>query len=172
MTKLSILSLAAVSIVAAATLKFDAPAGWVSKTPTSTMHFAEFALPRIAGDSEDASVVVYFFGTSGGGGVQANVDRWIGQMRQPDGKPSKDLAKTTSLESHGLKISLVDVSGTFTAEMTPGAGDNVNKPGFRLMAAVVETPGGPYYVKLTGPQKTVAKWSDSFQTFLKSLRLE
>ena len=40
--------------------------------------------------------------------------------------------------------------------MRPGATEHFNKPDFRLRAAVVETPGGPYYIKMTGPAKTVA----------------
>ena len=38
-----------------------------------------------------------------------------------------------------------------------------------MKAAVVETPGGPYFVKLTGPDKTVVTWDASFQAFLKSM---
>lgn len=155
-----------------ATLKFDAPTGWVSKAPSSTMRVAEWSLPKVAGDAEDADVTLYFFGATQGGNVQANLDRWIGQMSQPDGRASTDVAKTSTLISHGLKVTLVDVTGTYVAEVTPGSADHFNKPGFRQCAAVVETPGGPYFVKLTGPEKTVAKWQDSYTALLKSLRYE
>jgi hypothetical protein len=155
-----------------ATLKYDVPAGWVAKTPSSSMRVADFDLPKVAGDSEDATTTIYFFGAQQGGSVQANMDRWINQLSQPDGKPSKDVAKTSTLTSHGLKISVVDVSGTYIAETAPGSGQHLNKPGFRQLAAVVETPGGSYYVKLTGPAKTVAKWEASYMALLKSLRFE
>ena len=155
-----------------ATLKFDAPPDWVPKAPSSSMRVAEWSLPKTAGDAEDAILTLYFFGASQGGNVQANLDRWIGQMAQPDGRQSKDVAKTSSLTSHGLKVTLVDVPGTYVAEVTPGSTEHFNKPGFRQCAAVVETPGGPYFVKLTGPEKTVAKWQDSYTAFLKSLRYE
>jgi hypothetical protein len=155
-----------------ATLKFDAPPDWVSKAPSSSMRVAEWSLPKAAGDAEDAILTLYFFGASQGGNVQANLDRWIGQMAQPDGRQSKDVAKTSSLTSHGLKVTFVDVTGTYVAEVTPGSTEHFNKPGFRQCAAVVETPGGPYFVKLTGPEKTVAKWQDSYTAFLKSLRYE
>src|SRR5688500_2867360 len=119
----------------AATLKFDVPAGWASKAPTSSMRVAEFTLPRAGADSEDASVTVYFFGASQGGNVQANIDRWIGQMTQPDGQPSSKVAKTTaSATASGLKLSIVDVSGTFVAEVAPGSSERFNKPGFRQIA--------------------------------------
>src|SRR5262249_25309549 len=103
---------------------------------------------------------------------QANIDRWIGQLSQPDGKASKDVAKTSDLTAHGLKISMVDVSGTYVAEVSPGSTEHFNKPGFRQRAAAVETPGGVYYVKLVGPAGTVAKWDEAFMTFMKSLRFE
>jgi hypothetical protein len=154
-----------------ATLKFDAPADWVAKPASSSMRVAEFMLPRAAGDREDASLVVYFFGGQGGS-VQANLDRWIGQITQPDGRASTDVAKTSTLSAHGLKVTLVDVPGTYVAETSPGAADHFDKPGFRLEAAVVETSGGPYFIKLLGPATTVGRWDASFQAFLKSVRFE
>lgn len=167
-----LLAVAVTLVPTPATIKYDAPAGWVSRTPSSTMRVAEWALPKVAGDSEDAILTLYFFGATMGGNVQANIDRWVGQMSQPDGRASKDVAKTSSMTAHDLKITIVDVTGTYVAEVTPGSTDHFNKPGFRQCAAVVETPGGPYFVKLTGPEKTVAKWQDSFASFLKSLRYE
>jgi hypothetical protein len=154
-----------------AALKYDVPAGWVSKPPASSMRVAEFTLPRVTGDAEDAMLGIFFFGGQGGN-VEANLERWIGQMTQPDGKPSKEVATTSKFTSRGLAITLVDLSGTYVAEVTPGSTERFNKPGFRLRAAVVETKEGPYFVKLTGPEKTVARWDESFMNFLKSLRVE
>jgi hypothetical protein len=153
-----------------AAIKFDPPAGWVSKTPSSTMRVAEFTLPKVGNDAEDATVTVFFFGGQGGN-VQANMDRWLGQMAQPDGRSSKDVAKTTALTAaSGLKISMLDVSGTYVAEVSPGSTEKFNKPGFRQCAAYIETPGGPYFEKLLGPAATVAKWYDSYVAYLKSAR--
>ena len=169
---LTFIALAALPF-SAATLKFDVPAGWTAKAPTSPMRVAEFTLARAASDSEDASVTVFFFGTSQGGNVQANIDRWIGQMAQPDGQPSAKVAKTTaSTSASGLKLSIVDVSGTYVAEVAPGSSERFNKPGFRQIAVYVATPGGPYFVKCVGPAATVAKWHDSLQAFLRSIRYE
>jgi hypothetical protein len=155
-----------------ATLKFDTPQGWKSTPPASSMRVAEFTLPRVPNDAEDAALTVYFFGGQGGS-VQANIDRWVGQMAQPDGRASKDVAKTTAMQTRStLKVSLVDVTGTYVAEVKPGAAERFNKPGYRLRAAVIETPRGPYFVKLTGPAATVARWDASFLEFVSSLRLE
>jgi len=155
----------------AAALKFTAPAGWTTLKPSSSMRVAEFALPKVAGDAEDGSLVLYFFGGQGGS-TQANIDRWIGQIQQPDGKSSESVAKRETMNVGGLSISLVDVSGRYVAEMSPGSSDHFSKPNFRLKAGVIDTPGGPYFVKLTGPARTVEKWNESFIAFLKSLRWE
>lgn len=168
MLKSALLAIAATATLIAPTLTYKGDAGWKTVAPSSSMRVAGWALPKVAGDTEDASLVIYFFGGTGGS-VQANLDRWVGQMTQPDGKPSSSVAKTLNFDVHALKVTMVDVAGTYTAEMTPGATEHFNKPGFRQIAAVVETPGGPYFVKFLGPSKTVAKWKPSFDDFMKTL---
>lgn len=152
-------------------LAFAAPPAWQSRTAASTMRVAEFVVPKAPGDGEDAEVIVYFFGGSGGT-VDANIDRWIGQLHQPDGSASADKARRDTQTINGLKVTTVDVAGTYIAEVRPGATERHNKPGFRLRAAVVETPRGPYYIKMTGPAKTVAAADADFNKLLASLRVE
>src|SRR5260221_1363044 len=137
----------------AGSLTFAAPTAWRARPAAGAMRVAELVVPKAAGDPEDAEVIVYFFGGSGGS-AGANIDRWIGQMQQPDGSASKDTARRETQTINGLKVATVDVSGTFVAEVRPGATERYNKPGFRLRAAVVETPRGPYYIKMTGPART------------------
>ena len=153
-----------------ATLTFTPSPAWQPKAVTSMMRIGEFVLPRAEGDAEDASLVVYFFGGTGGT-VQANLDRWFSQLSQPDGRQTKDVAATTSRLINGLSVTMFDATGTYVAEVTPGSPDRFNKPGFRLRAAVVETPEGPYFIKLIGPAATVAKWDQTFIAFLKSVRI-
>ena len=57
------------------------------------------------------------------------------------------------------------------AEVRPGATEKHNSPGFRMRTAVIETPRGPYYLKLVGPAATVAAWNASFNEFLASLKI-
>jgi hypothetical protein len=158
-------------IALAAALTFATPEGWQTAKPASSMRVAEFTLPRAAGDAEDAQLVVYHFGGQGGS-VQANIDRWVGQMQQPGGNPSDAAAKRTTRKVNGLSVTLLDVSGTYVAEMSPGAAERNNKPNFRLRAGVVETANGPYYLKLTGPEKTIAKWDQAFEQFVGSLKYQ
>ena len=122
-----------------ATLTFTAPDGWVAKAPSSSMRLAEFSLPRATADTEDGSVTVFFFGATQGGNVQANIDRWLGQMAQPDGRASKDVATSTrSTTTSGLPLTVVDVPGTYVAEVAPGSSEKFNKPGFRQIAVAMQ----------------------------------
>jgi hypothetical protein len=155
----------------AAGLTFTAPDGWRPGPPASSMRIAELTLPRAPGDSEDAQLIVYYFGGSGGS-VDANINRWVAQMHQADGRPSSAVAKKETRRVNGLSVSLVDVTGTYVAETSPGSASHHNKPGFRLRAGVVETPKGPYFIKLTGPEKTVARWDAAFGQFIASLKMQ
>ena len=159
------------SVASIATLTFSAPAGWKAVGPSSSMRVAQYVLPRAGGDAADAELVVYYFGGSGGT-VDANIERWLGQMRQPDGKPSSAVAKREVRTINGLKVTLVDVSGTYVAEMKPGSAQRHNSPNFRLRAAVIETANGPYFIKLTGPSRTVTAAEKAFEQFLGSLKYQ
>jgi hypothetical protein len=153
-------------------LRFKAPEGWTTEKASSSMRVAQYKLPKAEGDKEDASLVLYYFGSNQGGTSQANIDRWISQMQQPDGSDSKSKAKTETLTVNGLKVSTVDVTGTYTAEMAPGSGTFHNDDNYRLRAAVIETPKGNYYVKLAGPAGTVARWDRSYNDYLKSFEFK
>ena len=159
----------ATTLLALGGLTFTAPAAWHTRPAASTMRVAEFAVPKAAGDPEDADLVVYFFGVTVGS-INSNVDRWIGQMQQPDGSASKDKARREAQTINGLKVTTVDLAGTYVAEVRPGATERYNKPNFRLRAAVIETPRGAYYIKMTGPAKTMAAADADFKKFLATLR--
>jgi hypothetical protein len=146
----------------AGTLTFTKPQGWTDRQAASSMRVAEFVVPRAAGDGEDADVIVYFF-AGGGGTAEANLQRWTTQFESAS-KP----ARTTSTVN-GLQLTSLDISGTYVAEVRPGSSERFNKPGFRMRAVVVETPKGPYFVKLTGPAATVDKAGAAFDQFLQSL---
>ena len=160
------------SVPASGELRFKAPEGWITEKTTSAMRVAQYKLPKSEVDLQDASLVLYYFGSAQGGSVQANIERWINQIKQPDGSSSQDKAKTETTTINGLKVTTVDVSGTYTAEMTPGSGDRHNEEKYRLRAAVIETPKGNYFVKLTGPVNTVAKWEQAYNDYLKSFEFK
>jgi hypothetical protein len=155
--------------LAAAGLTYAAPAGWKSVPTSSSMRVAEFRLPKTAPDAEDAELVAYYFGGDGGS-VDANIERWLGQVAQPGGRPSSAVAKRETRTINGLTVTLLDVSGTYLGGMGPGGPAPAQKPHFRLRTAVVQTGKGPYFIKLTGPEKTMATWAPAFDRFMASMK--
>jgi hypothetical protein len=148
-------------------LRLKAPDGWTSERPSSSMRVSQYQLPAAEGDAEAASLVVYYFGPGQGGSTNANIERWIGQMQPPGGASSKDSAATETQTVNGLKVTLLDVSGTYTGGDMAGSSGQA-KPNFRMRAAVIDTPKGAYFIKLVGPKKTIDRWDQGFREFIKS----
>ena len=155
--------------VAVSNLTFSAPADWVVETPSSSNRQAQYKLLRAGNDPEDAELALYYF-PGGGGTPQANIDRWIGQFHKADGSPASDTSKVVHKDINGIAVITLDVSGNYEGSMMPMQQAAKPKTDFRMLAAIVETGSGPWFFKLTGPAKTVAKWQSSFDVFLNSIR--
>src|SRR5215471_18652665 len=84
-------------------IRWMVPANWKSEAERP-MRLATYTVPAAPGDSEGGECGVYYFGQGQGGSVEANLDRWIGQFVQADGKSSKDAAKIDKRSIHGLKV--------------------------------------------------------------------
>jgi hypothetical protein len=153
---------------AGAPLAFAAPQGWISETPASSMRKAQYRVPKSEGDAEDAECVVYYFGAGGGGGLDANIERWCSQFEQPDGRDSRAVLVTSERQVAGMPVHEVELGGTYVAETAPGSGVRVNKPGFAMRGAIIESDHGAYYAKLVGPAATVAKQADAFRGLVDS----
>ena len=145
-------------------LRFTVPTAWTRVPAPSDVRAAQWRLPRAAGDAEDGEVILFFFGAGKGGGAAENLERWYAQLTPADGRPARDAAVTTQRTVHALHVTSVDLAGAYRAT-PPGA----SKPGFRLLAAVIEGPGGPWFLKVFGPEATVARARDGFEALLTSL---
>ena len=152
-------------------LTFDPPADWIAVPASSPMRVAQFVLPKAAGDAEDAELAVFYFGGAGGT-VEANLERWTGQMLQPDGRRSADVATTTTFMTGDLAVTTLDVPGIYGGRGTPRLGDALPQAGVPAPGGGVETPAGPYFFRLTGPAGTVEAWDDGFVSLLESVRFE
>lgn len=151
-------------------LAFTTPSGWIAVTPSSSMRKAQYQVPKTEGDAEDAECVVYYFGAGGGGGVEANIERWCSQFEQPDGRESSAVLVRSERKVGGMAVHEAELSGTYVAETAPGSGVHLNKPGFAMRGAIIESDHGAYYAKLVGPAATVAKQADAFRGLVDSAR--
>lgn len=143
------------------------PEAWKPLPSRSSMRAAQFELPAAAGKAE---VIVYYFGAAGAGSVQDNVDRWLSQFQQPDGRSSREVASVEDVRFAGQQASLISVSGRHVAAAMPG-GEPIDKPDQALVAAIVNSPEGPYYFRLIGDRAAVAAETPSFRQMLDSLEV-
>jgi hypothetical protein len=146
----------------------EVPADWTVKPVTSNMRVADYVI-----GADDAELVIYYFGQGGAGTLDANLDRWFGQFQQPDGKPTKDVAKIEKTKFAGQDATVVSASGHYHADPIPGMGTGqpVDKADQALLATIVGSPAGPYYFKLVGNKKTIDANAAKFRAMLTSLEL-
>lgn len=149
-------------------LLLRAAEGWVRKKPSSNIVEHEFQVPAAKGDEEPGRLTVM----AAGGTIDMNVERWYSQFTQPDGKATKDVAERKKIEAAGQSIHLVDISGRFKDQRGPFA-PTVERENYRMLAAIVtlkDSPRTNYFVKFSGPRRTVAEHEKAFVNMLEGLR--
>ncbi len=144
---------------------FRLPRGWTAGTPSSSMRLAQWRLPAEDPAGEPVDCVVFFFGAGGGGSVEANLERWKRQF-EVEGEAAQGVEEVAP----GLRATVLTLSGRYVAEARPGAGDRLDKPGWRLLSAVIECEGGPLFVKCVGPRATLDRAEPAFRAWVRSFR--
>ena len=140
-------------------VSLTATADWEEKEPKfKGIVSAEFAVKPADGDLAAGRVTLGGLG----GGVNANVSRWISQYSDAE-------TERETVDVAGQEVTTVSVRGTYK-------GSRFRKepagPGYRLLGAVVQTKNaGTYYVKFYGPEKTVDENEEAFHKMLKSLKV-
>jgi hypothetical protein len=150
-------------------LQLLVPADWPDTPIRSQMRLLQVALPASSGGPGEGELTVFYFGPSAGT-IQMNIDRWIGQFSQPDGSLSKDRAKIEEIDGNHHPLTIVDLSGTMAASAMPGMTAEPERDGWRLLASIVKTPSGPWFIKAMGPEATIDSCRDAFIEMCKSAR--
>ncbi len=135
---------------------FHRPAEWKWVEVTSPMRKAQLSVP---GASAAADITFFHFGPGGGGGVKANIDRWLGQFHSAEGA-----TKIEPRQIAGAKVTLVSTEGTFSSGMPGGPTTPMND--YALLGAIVEHPEGDVFVKMTGPAALVKETREKFLAFV------
>lgn len=144
----------------APSVTWKVPAAWTAVASPSPMRLATYRVPHAPGDTDNADVSV----TRAGGSADANIERWLGQF---DNRGKETRSERTV---RGLKVTVVEVSGTYLGGgmMMAGAASTPH-PNWALLGAIVEAPGTPYFLKITGPTATVHSARASLNLLLDSL---
>jgi hypothetical protein len=135
---------------------FKRPEGWQSVEPSSRMRAAQMKIP--GAKDEGAEVIFFHFGPGDGGGTQANVDRWLGQFKEPKDKIK---AKVEEVPVGQRKVTYVQAEGTYSANMMGHTSPTVANA--MLLGAILESKEGNVFIKLTGPAALVKAAKDPFR---------
>jgi hypothetical protein len=128
------------------------------------MRVAEYRVPG-SGGAGDAECTVVTFGSHQGGGLDANVSRWVQQFGPLAGPPTR-----TTHFVQGVPVTRVELAGTYHPMMMPGAADGGAQPDSRLIGAIVQVPSGEWFFKMTGPDATVKAAGSEFDAMVDSVR--
>jgi len=151
---------AAATSVTVGQFDFPLPAGWRSVPPANQMRLAEVLVADPSGDAAKASSIVF---SSAGGDVQANIDRWAGQVRDDAGQPGKPKVEKKTVA--GLPVSIVEITGAYS-----GMGEPAPHANWMLRGAIIEDPAGTLFIKMTGPAEPMAAAAPGFATMIDGLK--
>lgn len=144
-------------------ITWTVPSDWQTVANPSAMRMATYRVPpasSVGGEGAEMAVA------RAGGTTDANIERWRGQFASAADEKPKRTEKTV----HGLKVTIVELSGTYTpVGMMPGASPGEPHPGWALLAAIVETPGAPYFFKLVGPMSAIRAARGHFDGLIASI---
>ena len=141
------------------------PKEWDAVTPSNSMRIAEYHLHGYGGD-EEGIITVFYFGPGQGGDTQANINRWIGQFQSESQPP---ISRQWSQRVSGMNVERLEVSGTYyVGTMSGGTGESIDN--YLLYAAIVESPNGSFFFKMTGQEAILEKHKESFERYISTLR--
>jgi hypothetical protein len=139
---------------------FTRPENWGWVPATSPMRKAELKVES-KDKKEKAEVIFFHFGESNGGGTQANVDRWLGQFKEPREKLN---SKVDTAKSNNGTITFVQAEGTYMSGMPMGP--KTPQPNSMLLGAILESPKGNVFVRMTGPAGLVKAAQGEFKKMI------
>lgn len=150
-------------------LSFQAPPNWKQERPRSAMRKLQMKVEPTAGDSAPAEIYLTVL-AGGGGGLEQNIARWEGQFAE-GGKAPK--AKIETKKGKNVTVTRVELAGTFSGMMgMPSQPKPAPQPDTRLLGAIIMAGDTGYFLKLTGPDPTVASISKQFDAMIESIAVD
>ncbi|CAN5515949.1 hypothetical protein BH09MYX1_BH09MYX1_54440 [soil metagenome] len=139
-------------------IEWKAPPSFVTAANTSSMRIATFKVTPAPGDPDETEITI----VRAGGTTDANVTRWIAQFQG-------GTSTRTEKKVDGFDVTIVDATGAYQSGMSP-TGTPTAKASWALLGAIIETPGSPYFFKMTGPAATVKKARPDFIAMIEALK--
>jgi len=148
------------------------PASWelVPVPPGPMKPVAVFRLKKAEGGESDAEVRITHFPRMKGMD-DMNLNRWVGMVKTPDGEPmTREQADIETIEQERVRLKILDEIGMVNP--SSGMGGGHWHENHRIIAAIVDHPDGPHFVKAFGDATTMEKWGPSIDKFLRSAEVK
>ncbi len=143
--------------VKAGEFSFTYAAPWIRQAVTSSMRAGHLTYKQTDDKLKNVDVIFFYFGPGGAGGIQANIDRWAGQF------VGEAETKTDKKTVNGREIIYFTGKGTFNESMGgPFSGQSTPRDGYTVLAAILPSDNGPVFLKMSGPNDSVAAAKDAF----------
>jgi gluconolactonase len=149
--------------VTARDIQLQVPEAWQQGRPSSSMRAAQFTIPNPEKQGDSAELVVFYFGGPTGG-IQSNLQRWIGQFSESERKVDVVTGKCRD----GSYV-LADISGTWKKPIGPPMlRKTVDAPGSRVIGVILiqkkeNAEEDYYFLKLSGPDELVRQQADALR---------
>jgi gluconolactonase len=140
-------------------LVLNLPKDWAASDTVNNMRLATYEIPVAKGDKEKGELSISTFGGDGGG-VAANLQRWVGQFDAE----GREVSITKGMAGENA-YHVADISGTFQKSVGPPIlRKSQPAPGYRMLGVIVQVKGkGVYFLKLTGPDATVKAQAEALR---------
>jgi len=150
-------------------LQSPTPANWKEVPTDQQFRYKVFRLPGEKPDLE-AELVIFYFGEGVGGGVEENIKRWKSMFQPPEGKSIDEVTKVSEFQVGTVPVVYVDIRGTYLFRPFPASPKVEPRKDYRMISVIFRSPKGPYFIRLVGPEATVAKHQKGFDEWLKNFK--
>ena len=155
-------------VVKFAGVSAEAMSGWKSEKPANLFRSHQFKLATFDKDYADAELTVT---PKSSDDVKKNFEKWKSQFTPADGKKLDDVAKTSEMEVGGIKLYLLDVSGTWKYRERPVDPKSEKEyPEFRTIWVIAIGKEDTAHIRLSGQHTVIEKHYPDFEKWLKSLK--
>lgn len=141
-------------------LVWEVPDGWteVPESQSSSMRTVDL---RFGLENEGECYVTLMAGNAGG--LEANVNRWRGQMGQ-EPLSAEEIEALPKRPFFKRDAAFISIDGDFS-----GFGASEAKKDYRMLGLIHSTDQATIFVKLTGPRELVEKNTPQFDAFCESI---
>lgn len=133
---------------------------WKWEPPRNAMRVINWIVPAPDG-AQTAELVVTYFREAPGNTIDANIRRWSSQFRDGDLPAQPEI---TEIEQASLPVTLVELNGEYL-----GMSGGFHKADYTMLVAMVTSPSGSVFIKLLGPNETVAQTRGDFMAMLEGI---